>query len=219
MDGTFHDMWVRSLCSHVALKKIVALSGAMWHNRHGTHSGARFVSRGVALRRPVTPLCTLFTGFSGGACRAGRNLGKGGDSYYKMKWTHHLVRLCDVAAPGSRSQAGRPPQPSFLLLWAAAWAARVVPVASPSPVTGRDRCACAARQLSGVIGAESTSKRKRVLPQSRKVITGLPLIHQHQQVYNFVVNQFILALEKILQFLFDPIKSFSVVGFCFYSGV
>jgi hypothetical protein len=90
-----------------------------------------------------------------------------------------------------------------------------VPVASPSPVTGRDRCACAARQLSGVIGAESTSKRKRVLPQSRKVITGLPLIHQHQQVYNFVVNQFILALEKISQFLLDPIKFFSVVGFCF----
>lgn len=146
----------------------------------------------------------IFYGFFWrGACQAGRNLGKSGDSYNKMKCTHHLVRLCDVAA------RTRPLQPSFLLLWAAAW---VVPVASPSS-SRRPVCSvlCAVRQLSGVIGAERTATKSKSNYRPAA----------HQQVCNFFVSYFSFPSESLNwgnpDFFahFRWIRSFGVVAFCF----
>lgn len=115
---------------------------------------------------PATDL--FFTGFSVGVL-AGLGATWAKVVTHIIRWSARITWCdCDVAA------RTRPLQPSFLLLWAAAW---VVPVASPSPSR---RPVCAVRQLSGVIGAERTATKSKSNYRPAA----------HQQVCNFFVSYF-----------------------------
>lgn len=123
--------------------------------------------------RPLT-----FYGFfwcARGTCRAGRNLGKGGDSYNKMKCTHHLVlRLCDVAPP-----PGGPPT-----ILPVALGGRLSRASCHLPVAAQNadqaECVRCMRQLSGVIGAERSNTYIATKSKSNYRFAAL---HNHQQVY------------------------------------